>query len=73
MLKVRGKKHHDSSGESQASTTHIELKATFVGIDEIMVPDWDGVWNLSYMFVFLPVWPEDSSTATLSIFAEMQV
>ena len=21
----------------------IELKATFVGVDEIMVPDWDGV------------------------------
>lgn len=72
MLKVRGKKHHASSGESQARLP-IELKATFVGVDEIMVPDWDGVWSLSYMFVFLPVWPEDSSTATLSIFAEMQV
>ena len=70
--KVRGKKHHDSSGEIQASTAH-RAEGTFVGVEEIMVPDWDGIWSLFCMFMFLPVWPVDSSTAALSLFEEVQV
>lgn len=56
--RLRGKKYHGGLGDIQVLL--IQPKLTPMAGNEIMVPDYGGVGSLSYMFMFLFVWPIDS-------------